>query len=238
MANSTLGQVMYDPGGLALPAPIDPGGMALPAPETDARAYPVPDPTMQQAPTPIAPMDQTGALGWANPAASSQPGAIANAPRIFGNVLHEHGNQRVLQPHELAAAQGYVEDFWRQFGANKGNVWGSGHPNDPYMGQIPFPAGVTPDPALMKPGVNYGDGATFNPQFTGQGSASGGLGPMPGTAGSAMGGAMGGAFGAPFGWMAGSFGGGRRGGVNGNRTLGEVTSPGGSDSSYTDPLVP
>lgn len=240
MANRSLSSVMYDPGGLALSPPTDPGGMALPAPT---------DPGGMALPAPEAPRAQMPA--WQNPASAMAPGAIANAPRIFDNVLYEHGDTRQLQPNELAAAQGYVEDFWRKYGANNGNTWGSGDAAvDPYMGQIPFPAGTVLDPALMKEGVNYGGEQTYQPgpyqTFSSgpymPGSMRGAIGgamsgPMMGRYGSAIGGAAGGLFGA--------FGGGSGGAQTiaqrwrgGNRTLGDVTSsPGGMDSSYGDPTL-
>jgi hypothetical protein len=114
-----------------------------PLDQTDARPMPLPD---DARPMPLGPDPGMGPApsGWQNPEASMAPGAIANAPRLYGNVLYEHGNQRTLQPNEIAAAQGYVDDFWRQFGGNQGNVWGSGHANDPYTGNIPFPAGMQP----------------------------------------------------------------------------------------------
>ncbi len=140
--------------------PVGPGGYgndarAFPAPGgygDDARAIPQPDPA-QAAPDPSA--------GWIHPSGAFAPGAEPNAPRLINQggqwILTEHGNQRVLQPNEIPMAQGYVSDFWQQF--PNGQVWGSGHANDPYTGNIPFPAGVTPDPALMKPPMGGGEGS-------------------------------------------------------------------------------
>ena len=52
---------------------------------------------------------------WANPTASGGTNTSINAPRLPGNTLTEHGNTRTLQPGEVAGAQGYVDDFWKQF---------------------------------------------------------------------------------------------------------------------------
>ena len=49
----------------------------------------------------------------------TDPTSSRNAPRLVQRngqtILTEHGNERVLQPEEVASAQGYVNDFWSKF---------------------------------------------------------------------------------------------------------------------------
>lgn len=91
--------------------------------------------------------------GWAHPAEAFAPDASIMAPRLMGTngafTLYEHGNQRPLQPDEVASAQGYVGDFWRQFPTG-------------------FQPGVGP-----QTNAEYGGGVpTFNPQWTTMGGTA------------------------------------------------------------------
>lgn len=237
--NGTLGDLgPMDPGGMALTPPTDPGGLALPQPgPMDPGGMALPAPQQPQAPA---------APSWQNPAFGA--GYNPFAPRISEvngqTFLNEHGNQRLLQGNEIADAQRYVTDHFNQFGQFGGNTWGSGNAAvDPYMGQIPFPAGTTLDPALMKEGVNYGGAQTYQPgpyqTFTSGGLMPGAMrGAMQGAAGP-MWPAIGAAAGAPFGLFGGRRGGGAGAMANRMRggTLGNLAPTGSSYGVEQDPTL-
>lgn len=54
--------------------------------------------------------------------------STSGAPTIWNGVLYEHGNQRVLQPNEVADATKYVSDYYSQGNSNQPS---QGPTNDP-----------------------------------------------------------------------------------------------------------
>lgn len=253
--NGTLGDLgPMDPGGMALTPPTDPGGLALPQPgpmDPGGMALPAPGPAMPQAPQ---------APQWQNP--NFGEGYNPFAPRLSWNngqtFLNEHGNQRLLQGNEIADAQRYVTDHFNQFGQFGGNTWGSGNAAvDPYMGQIPFPAGRGPAFGEGPPGGKQGpflpgppqDGSwspipsvpgfdarlyqpgpwqTMGGSIPAAASAAGQF-----TSGGLVPGAMRGAFGGAFGL----FGGRRGAGAMRGGTLGNLAPTGSSYGVEQDPTL-
>lgn len=78
----------------------------------------------------------------------------SGGPYVEGGTLYEHGNQRVLQPHEVADAQKYANDYWSQ-----------GHMPSPTNG----PGGSSRPPILQQPGVDPTSGGRWlqGTQFNG-----------------------------------------------------------------------
>jgi hypothetical protein len=86
----------------------------------------------------------------------ADPNSSRNAPRIVTRngqtFLTEHGNERPLQPGEIASAQAYVDDFWKKYPS--GFQPGVGPQTNEGYGAAPATTGGTGGGTTAKP-ANY-----------------------------------------------------------------------------------